>query len=134
MEGHDVKPSLRLRLPRLYVFILVMAIIFSALNILILFYGRNLFIYFQAIWSWSGVLLMSLIGAMLIGMFLSYRLLAYREFTPFERDMMEMRIEVAECKDMLAQIGVRLEAMEGRGKGAEAPTTAAEGEPGDEGG
>jgi hypothetical protein len=71
-----------------------MAILFSALNILILFYGQNLFIYFQAIWSWAGVLLFSMIGAMVIGMFLAYRLVAYREFTPFERDMMEMRVEV----------------------------------------
>ncbi len=122
MEGHDVKPSLEFRLPRLYVFILVMAIIFSAFNILILFYGRNLFIYFQAIWSWSGVLLLALIGAMLIGMFLSFRLLAYREFTPFERDMMEMRVEVGECKEMLVGINARLEAMEGQGsKTPEAP-------------
>ncbi len=110
-----MKPSLEFRLPRLYVFILVMAIIFSAFNILILFYGRNLFIYFQALWSWSGVLLMALIGAMLIGMILSYRLLAYREFTPFERDMMEMRVEVSECKEMLAGINARLEAMEEQG-------------------
>ncbi len=123
-----MKPSLEFRLPRLYVFILVMAIIFSAFNILILFYGRNLFIYFQALWSWSGVLLMALIGAMLIGMFLSYRLLAYREFTPFERDMMEMRVEVSECKEMLAGINARLEAMEGQGSKAPEPPKAPAGD------
>ncbi len=125
-----MKPSLEFRLPRLYVFILVMAIIFSAFNILILFYGRNLFIYFQAIWSWSGVLLLALIGAMLIGMFLSFRLLAYREFTPFERDMMEMRVEVGECKEMLVGINARLEAMEGQGsKTPKAPAADADAAP-----
>ena len=41
-----MKPSLEFRLPRLYVFIIIMAILFSALNVLILFYGQNLFIYF----------------------------------------------------------------------------------------
>ena len=108
-----MKPSLEFRLPRLYVFIIIMAILFSALNVLILFYGQNLFIYFQAIWSWAGVLLLSMIGAMVIGMFLAYRLVAYREFTPFEKDMMEMRIEVHECKDMLVGVIERLDAMDG---------------------
>ena len=108
-----MKPSLEFKLPRLFVLIMVMAILFSALNIVILFYGRNLFIYFQAIWSWAGVLLLSLIGAMLIGMFLAYRLLAFREFTPFEREMMEMRLEVDECRALLADIHGRIEAMEG---------------------
>lgn len=107
-----MKPSLEFRLPRLYVFIIIMAILFSALNVLILFYGQNLFIYFQAIWSWAGVLLLSMIGAMVIGMFLAYRLVAYREFTPFERDMMEMRVEVGEYKEMLADIIERLDDMD----------------------
>jgi predicted permease len=66
-----VKPMLPIRLPRLYVSILIYAILFTALNILIIIYGRNLFIYFQAIWSWAGVLLMAMIGAMLIGMVVS---------------------------------------------------------------
>jgi putative Mn2+ efflux pump MntP len=105
-----VKPSLEFRLPRLYVFIIIMAILFSALNVLILFYGQNLFIYFQAIWSWAGVLLLSMIGAMVIGMFLAYRLVAYREFTPFEKDMMEMRVEVGETKELLEGIIERLDA------------------------
>ncbi len=103
-----MKPSLPLRLPRLFVSILVYAILFTALNILIIFYGRNLFIYFQAIWSWAGVLLMAMIGAMLIGMVVSYRVLAYREFTPFEREMMEMRLEVTEMKETLAELRERL--------------------------
>ena len=108
-----MKPSLKVRLPRLYVFIIIMAILFSAMNVLILFYGQNLFIYFQAIWSWAGVLLLSMIGAMVIGMFLAYRLVAYREFTPFEKDMMEMRVEVGECMEMLADVIERLDAMDG---------------------
>jgi len=99
-----VKPMLEFRLPRLYVFIIVMVTLFSFLNVIILFYGRNLFIYYSAIWSWSIILLMALVGAMLIGMALSHRLFTYREFTPFEKDMMEMRIEVDECKRMLSAI------------------------------
>lgn len=123
-----MKPILPIRLPRLYVSILIYAILFTALNILIIIYGRNLFIYFQAIWSWAGILLMAMIGAMLIGMVVSYRVLAYREFTPFEREMMEMRVEVGELREMLADIQGRLpHANPGGGDGP------SEGEEGDEG-
>jgi len=100
---------LEFRLPRLYVFIIVLVTLFSVLNLAILFYGQNLFIYYSAIWSWSGILLLALVGAMLIGMLIPHRLFVYREFTPFERDMMEMRVEVAECKETLAAIRARLE-------------------------
>jgi hypothetical protein len=104
-----LKPIFDARLPRLYVFIIIMVALFSALNVAILFFGRNLFIYYSAIWSWSIILLVALAGAMLIGMAISHRLFTYREFTPFERDMMEMRLEVAECKEMLASINARLD-------------------------
>lgn len=108
-----MKPILPFRLPRLFVFIIVLVVLFTALNLLILGYGRNLFVYFQAIWSWSGILLMALVGSMLIGMLVSYRILAYREFTPFEREMMEMRLEVDECRQMLAEIRERLDGRSG---------------------
>jgi cytochrome c biogenesis protein CcdA len=107
-----MKPALQFQLPRLYVFIIVIAILFSVLNVVVLFYGRNLFLYFQAIWSWAGILLIALLGAMIIGMFLSYRMLAFREFTPFEREMMEMRLEVDECRELLSQIKERLQDLE----------------------
>ena len=97
-----MKPIMESRLPRLYVFIILMVTLFSILNVMILFYGRNLFIYYSAIWSWSIILLMALAGAMLIGMAISHRLFTFREFTPFEKDMMEMRVEVDECLEMIS--------------------------------
>ncbi len=108
-----MKPILETRLPRLYVFIIIMVALFSVLNVAILFYGRNLFIYYSAIWSWSFILLLALVGAMLIGMAMSHRLITFREFTPFERDMMEMRLEVDECKEMLITIHRYIQEREG---------------------
>ncbi|NIP36668.1 MAG: hypothetical protein GWN18_17015 [Thermoplasmata archaeon] len=108
-----MKPIFESRLPRLYVFIIIMVALFSALNVAILFYGRNLFIYYSAIWSWSIILLVALVGAMLIGMAISHRLITYREFTPFERDMMEMRLEVDESKRMLTAIHEYIQDKEG---------------------
>jgi small-conductance mechanosensitive channel len=99
-----VKPILEFRLPRLYVFIILMVAMFSILNVAILFYGPNLYIYYSAIWTWSIILLMALVGAMLIGMAISHRLFTFREFTPFEKDMMEMRVEVDECMKMIEAI------------------------------
>ncbi len=108
-----MKPMLEFRLPRLYVFIMIMVALFSLLNIAILFYGRNLFIYYSAIWSWSIILLVALMGAMLLGMAISHRIFALREFTPFEKDMMEMRVEVDECKEMLLAIHAYIQEKEG---------------------
>ena len=108
-----MKPMLEFRTPRLYVFIIVMVALFSLLNVIILFYGRNLFIYYSAIWSWSIILLVALAGAMLIGMAISHRLFTFREFTPFEKDMMEMRVEVDECKRMITAIHDYIQQQEG---------------------
>ncbi len=108
-----MKPIMELRLPRLYVFIIIMVALFSLLNIVILFYGRNLFIYYSAIWSWSIILLVALMGAMLLGMVISHRIFTYREFTLFEKDMMEMRLEVNECKEMLSAIHAYVQEKEG---------------------
>lgn len=131
-----MKPILPFRLPRFYVFIIVLVVLFTALNLFILGFGRNLFVYFQAIWSWSGILLMALIGSMIIGMFLSYRILAYREFTPFEREMMEMRLEVTEIREMLTDMRDRLEGSAPRGSGGrgddEGPSGAGTKEDGDD--
>ena len=108
-----MKPILETHLPRLYVFIIIMVALFSALNVAILFYGRNLFIYYSAIWSWSIILLVALAGAMLVGMAISHRIFTYREFTPFERDMMEMRVDVDECKRMLTAIHEHIQERDG---------------------
>jgi hypothetical protein len=96
-----------------------MIALFSALNVAILFFGRNLFIYYSAIWSWSIILLVALAGAMLIGMAISYRLFTYREFTPFEKDMMEMRLEVAECREMLSAIQAKVEGRDAPSSGGQ---------------
>lgn len=118
-----MKPALPFRLPRLFVFFMVLILLFTLLNVAILFFGKNLFLWFEAIWSWAWILLMALMGAMLIGMFISYRVLAMREFTPFEREMMEMRLEVSDIKESLAKIRSNLG---GDNPGTEGPQDASD--------
>ena len=118
-----MKPTLPFRLPRLYVLFIILIVLFTLLNIAILFYGKNLLLWYEAIWSWSWILFVALAGAMLIGMYIAYRLLAMREFTPFEREMMEMRLEVSDIKESLEEVRSHLSVQNPEEEGPE------EGEP-----
>ena len=51
---------------------------------------------------------LSIVGAVFVGMFVSHRILSTRGFTPFEQDMLRMRQEVRELSDRVSEIGVRL--------------------------
>ena len=124
-----MKPAIPLGIPRLYITIMAYAVIFTVLNIFIFYYGRNLFIYFNAIWAWAGILFLAMVGAMLIGMIISYR---FREFTPFEKAMMEMNLEVSECKRMLAEVREHLGIVE-PDEGEAPPEKPSDGKTGDDG-
>jgi len=117
-----MEPTTRVRIPRLYIFIILIAILFSVVNIIVLYYAENLVLYIGAVWGWISLLIMSLVGTLLIGMYIAYRLLAMRSFTPFEREMMEMRVDVADMKKSLEEVRGRLDA-KGASAGGSAQTT-----------
>ena len=54
----------------------------------------GLLIQSQQIAGWVFVLVVAIVGAILLGMFISHRLLIHGGFTPFEEEMMRMRKEV----------------------------------------
>jgi len=114
-----MKPATTVRLPRFYTFVILIVVLFSAVNIIVLYYGRNVMLAIQAIDTWVGVMLLALIGSMFIGMYIAYRLLAMRAFSPFEREMMEMRVDVADMKRSVEEVRARLDAA-GAGAGASA--------------
>lgn len=122
-----MKPSMRVSIPRLYVFTIVITVIFASVTAVALLIGRNIVTYLFNLWAWVGFFLIALIGAILIGMFVSYRFLSLRSFTPFEKEMMEMRVEVTELKRTTEEIRAKLDAM----PGCEPPARSA---PGKEGG
>ena len=129
-----MKANLPFKLPRLYIFIIVVAVAFTVLNIAILFWGENIFLWLEGIWSWAFVLSLSLIGAILIGMFISYRLLAFREFTPFEEEMLKMRVEVTEIRESIDRLKALLpEDGTSTGGGPVPGEASPEGAPGDQG-
>lgn len=55
---------------------------------------NTLFFLAQQIVGWLFLIVVAIVGAVLLGMFISHRLLTHGGFTPFEEEMMRMRKEV----------------------------------------
>jgi len=53
--------------------------------------------------------LLALVGAIFIGVFLSYRILSTTGFTPFEEEMLRMRADLREVKRDVAELRGRAE-------------------------
>lgn len=56
----------------------------------------------------SVIAVLSIIGAVFVGMFVSHRILSTKGFTPFEQEMLRMRQEVRELTERLDTIAARL--------------------------
>jgi uncharacterized membrane protein YgaE (UPF0421/DUF939 family) len=54
-----------------------------------------------AIVGWSALIILALIGAILIGMLLSHRILSIGGFTPFEEEMLKMRKDIEDINKKL---------------------------------
>ena len=108
-----MRPTLHIQIPRLYIFVILIAVVFTVVNLAILSYGSSVILWISGIYAWVGVILLALIGSLLIGMYISYRVLALRSFTPFEKEMMEMRVEVSELKRTAEEIRAKFDTMPG---------------------
>jgi len=51
---------------------------------------------------------LSIIGAVFVGMFVSHRILSGKGFTPFEQEMLRMRQEIRELNERVGEIAARL--------------------------
>jgi ABC-type sugar transport system permease subunit len=63
--------------------------------------------FFLIIFSLVVIAILAIIGAVFVGIFVSHRIISAQGFTPFEREMLEMREDVKQIKE-------KLEAIEGR--------------------
>lgn len=52
--------------------------------------------------------ILAIIGAVFIGIFITTRILSSREFTPFEREMLEMREDVKRVAARIEEVSARL--------------------------
>ena len=54
------------------------------------------------------IAILAIIGAMFVGVFVSHRILSVKAFTPFEEEMLRMREEVAEIREVIERIDGQL--------------------------
>lgn len=64
--------------------------------------------FFTFVFALLVISILSLIGAVFLGIFVSHRILSAKGFTPFEQEMLRMRQEVRELSDRVEQIGMKL--------------------------
>ena len=54
------------------------------------------------------IAILAVIGAMFVGVFISHRIFSVQAFTPFEEEMLRMREEVAEIREVIERIDGQL--------------------------
>lgn len=54
------------------------------------------------------IAILAIIGAMFVGVFVSHRIFSVKAFTPFEEEMLRMREEVAEIREVIERIDGQL--------------------------
>lgn len=64
--------------------------------------------FFGLIYAITVISVLSIIGAVFVGIFVSHRILSTQGFTPFEQEMLRMRQEIRELNERVSEIAVRL--------------------------
>ncbi len=64
--------------------------------------------FFTFLFALVVISILSIVGAVFVGMFVSHRILSTRGFTPFEQEMLRMRQDVRELTDRVEEIAARL--------------------------
>ncbi len=60
--------------------------------------------FFLIIFSLVVIAILAIIGAVFVGIFVSHRIISAQGFTPFEREMLEMREEVKQIKEKVEEM------------------------------
>lgn len=94
-----VKPilPLRRRIPKTFLVVVLLFLFWAATMALVVAAPgalNTLFLLAQTIAGWLFVIVIAIVGALLLGMFISHRLITHGGFTPFEEEMMRMRKDV----------------------------------------
>jgi hypothetical protein len=62
--------------------------------------------------GWVGVLVFAILGAFLLGMYASHRILSLGDITPFEEEMLRMKEDVAAIRHELKQVRRNIKGLE----------------------
>jgi len=89
--------------PKTYLFSLLLIatiLLFLALGYVSIIESQEVFWVMNAfITGWSFTIVFAIVGGVLFGMLLGYRILSVSQFTPFEKSMLEMRSEIKSIKE-----------------------------------
>ena len=64
--------------------------------------------FFTFVFALLVISILSMIGAVFVGIFVSHRILSAKGFTQFEQEMLRMRQEVRDLSERVEQIGTKL--------------------------
>jgi hypothetical protein len=120
LEGSIEKERLKFKLPGIY-YLFIALIIAIAIWIIISITGiirvEDLILNFLGFISMLvAITMLAILGAAFFGMYLSYRILSKKGFTPFEISMLEMYEEVHKISERLDRIEKDLENTKKRSK------------------
>jgi hypothetical protein len=108
MEKDFSPEKLKFRIPPIYYIIIVSGIIIAGWIIVVslgLVTVENILLDFIGFISMLVVIFMlAVLGAIFLGMFISHRILSSKGFTPFEREMLEMRSDINKVNERLGKI------------------------------
>lgn len=89
--------------PKSYLFVITLVgafLLFLALSYASIIESQNIFWLMQEyIARWSFIIVFAILGGVLFGMLLAYRLFSVTQFTPFEKAMLEMRGDIRMIKE-----------------------------------
>lgn len=93
----------------LSIFIISSGLVFGGILILLILTGvisfQDIFTRFIVfVFSLVIISILAIIGAVFIGMFISHRIFSSREFTTFEEEMLKMKSDVNELKEMVEDL------------------------------
>ena len=108
MEKDTGAERIKFRIPIIY-YVIIVALIIIATWIIILQLGfvtvESLLLNFYGFISMFVIIsMLAVLGAIFMGMFISHTILVSRTFTPFEREMLEMREDLTKINEKLEKI------------------------------
>jgi len=99
------------------VIILVLVVIWGSMLAGLIRFADIVLNFFLIIFSLVVIAILAIIGAVFVGIFVSHRILSAQGFTPFEREMLEMREDVKKIKDKLEKMEQKAGNGDGPNKG-----------------
>jgi hypothetical protein len=108
MEKDTGAERIKFRIPIIY-YVIIVALIIIAAWIVIIQLGfvtvESLLLNFYGFISMVVIVsMLAVLGAIFMGMFISHRILASHGFTPFEREMLEMREDLNKINEKLERM------------------------------